>query len=213
MSDMRVKVQQDTLEAEGENTWTDQKGNKMGYPIIMDFYTQMAIEGRVYQVRAGTISLPATGDVLIITTAAEMCVDAASGTTVIPVFNNVSCEQAAGTLHEFAGKSVATASTVGDPFTPLNLLSGGAAATSTARVDESGGVTVTTELPTTTLRHWSFSQPIQAGAIDVTYDWQPRTPPVLVGPRCYYVQVASAGTAPEYYASFDYIELASTSVS
>ena len=213
MADPRYKVGHDTLEAAGEGTYVDLKANKLGYPILMDFYTQMAIEGRVYNVTAGTISLPATGDTLIITTAAEMCVDAASGTTVIPVFTNVSCEDALGTLHEFAGKSVATVSTVGTAFVPLNLLAGGAAAASTARVDETGGVTVTAELATTTLRHWSYSQPIVAGAITTTYDWQPRTPPVLVGPRCYYVQVASAGTPPEYYASFDYIELPTANVS
>ena len=49
MSDQRILVAQDSLAAAGENTWTPQKGNKMGFPILMDFYTQMAMEGRVFE--------------------------------------------------------------------------------------------------------------------------------------------------------------------
>jgi hypothetical protein len=213
MTDQRILVGHDTLAAAGENTWTPQKGNKMGFPILMDFYTQMAIEGRVYNVTAGTISEPLIGDVLIINQKAEMAVDAVSGTTIIPVFTNVSVNLGTGTLHEYAGKSVATVSSGGTAFVPLNLLSGGVAAVSTANVDAAGGVDVTAELATTTLRHWSFSQPIAMGAYTATYDWSPRCPPVLVGPRSYYVQIAATGTGPSYYASIDYIELLSTSVS
>ena len=212
MTDQRILVGHDTLAAAGENTWTPQKGNKMGFPILMDFYTQMAIEGRVFNITAGTISAPLVGDALIIDAKAEMAVDAVDGTTIIPVFTNVSINLGTGTLHEYAGKSVATVSSAGDPFTPLNLLSGGVAAVSTARVDAAGGITVTAELATTTLRHWSWSQPIAIGAYTATYDWSPRCPPVLVGPRCYYVQIA-ASSGPSYFASIDYIELLTTSIS
>ncbi len=212
MSDQRILVAQDSLAAAGENTWTPQKGNKMGFPILMDFYTQMALEGRVFNITAGTISVPLVGDALIIDGAAEMAVNAVSGTTIIPVFTNVSINLGTGTLHEYAGKSVATVSSGGTAFVPLNLLSGGVAAVSTAAVGAAGGVSVTAELATTTLRHWSWSQPIALGAYMSTYDWSPRCPPVLVGPRCYYVQIA-ASAGPSYFASIDYIELLSTSVS
>ena len=214
MADERIYVAHDTLKAEGEGNWTEKKGNKLGFAIAMDFYTQMAIEGRVFNVTAGTISVPLVGDVLIINQKAEMAVDCTLGTTIIPVFTNVSINASAGaTLHEYAGKSVATVSSAGDAFVPLNLKSDGVDAASTARVDAAGGVTVTAELATTTLRHWSWSQPIAAGAYATTYDWQPRTPPVLVGPRCYYVQIAAAGAGPGYFASIDYIELPTINVS
>lgn len=213
MTDQRILVAQDSLGAQSEQGWTPQKGNKMGFPILVDFYTQMAIEGRVFNVTAGTISIPLVGDVVLTDAKAEMAVDAVSGTTIIPVFTNVSVNLGTGTLHEYAGKSVATVSSAGDAFVPLNLLAGGVASVSSARVDATGGVTVTVELATTTLRHWSFSQPIAMGAYTATYDWSPRCPPVLVGPRSYYVQVAATSTGPSYYASIDYIELLSTSVS
>ncbi len=213
MSSPRILVGHDSLAAQGEGGWTPQKGNKMGFPILMDFYTQMAIEGRVYNVTAGTISVPLVGDQPLEDAKAEMAVDCTSGTTIIPVFTNVSVNLGTGTLHEYAGKSVATVSSGGTAFVPLNLLSGGVASISSARVDAAGGVTVTVELATTTLRHWSFSQPIAAGAWDATYEWSPRCPPVLVGPRSYYVQVTATGTGPSYYANIDFIELATTSVS
>ena len=218
MVDQRLYVAQDTVPAASENTWVPKEGNKMGYEIQKDFYTQMAIEGRCYQVKAGTVSTPAVGDIKIIATAAEMCVDAASGTTVIPVFANVSLNLAVEVLTEVAGKSVGAVSTVGAAFVPLPLLMGGSAATSTARVAETGsaavGVTVTTEASTTTLRHFAFGSPIQAGAWDTTYDWEPKAPPILSGASCFYIQVAADATAgPSYYAHFDYIELPTESIS
>jgi hypothetical protein len=206
-------VYQDSVGATGENTWGSARMNKMGFQVVTDFYTQMAIEGRVFQVRAGTISVPVVGDVVITDTAAEMCADAATGTTIIPVYTNISYNLAAGTLFENAGKSVATASSAGDAFVPLPLYSGGVAAACTARVDEEGSTTVTAELATTTLRHFSWSQPIAAGAYTTTYDWEPRSPPILNGPRCFYIQIAGTGTGPSYYASFDFIELPTTAVS
>ncbi len=217
MADLRGYVQQDSLGAGGENTWVAAKASKLGFQITMDFYTQMAMEGRVYQVRAGTISVPAVGDADITDTAAEMCADAVSGTTLIPVYCNVSYNLAAATLFEMAGKSVATVSTVGAAFVPLNLKSDGAAAASTARVAQTGsaavGVTVTAETAATTLRHFSMSQPIAAGAYTTTYDWEPKAPPVLPGPRCFYVQIAADTTGPSYFAHFDYIELPTANVS
>lgn len=213
MADQRIYVAQDRVDAAGENTWMAQKGNKLGYPIVIDFYTQMGIEGRIFQVKAGTISVPLVGDVVITDVKAEMCADAATGTTIIPVNTNFSLNLGTGTLHENAGKSVGAVSTAGTAFVPLPLLQGGAAAGSTARVAAAGGVTVSAEVSTTTRRHWSWSQPIAAGAYTTTYDWKPRTPPILVGPACYYVQMAATGTGPSYFATFDFIELPTTAVS
>lgn len=218
MVDQRIYVAQDTVPAASENTWVPKEGNKMGYEIQQDFYTQMAIEGRVFQVKAGTISVPGVGDIKITDTAAEMCVDVTSGTTVIPVFANVSLNLAVNVKTEVAGKSVGVVATVGAAFVPLPLLMGGSAAVSTARVAETGsaatGVTVEAELATTTLRHFSFDQPIQAGAWDATHDWEPKAPPVLSGASCFYIQVAADATAgPSYFAHFDFIELPTANIS
>ncbi len=217
MTNQRVLVQQDALGAAGENTWSAIKGNKMGFEIAIDFYTQMAMEGRVFQVRAGTISVPSVGDATLTDAVADMCVDAQKGLTIMPVYCNISYNLAAATLFEAAGKSVATLSTVGAIFLPLNLKSDGIAASTTARVAQTGsaaaGVAVTAETAATTLRHFSFSHPAAAGTYNTTYDWEPPSPPVLVGPRCFYIQISGDTTGPSYYAHFDYIELKTANIS
>ena len=185
----------------------------MGELVVTDFLQAAVMDGRGYNVRAGTISVPLVGDVVITDTKAEMAVDAAVGSTLMPCAVNISYNLAAGTLFEAAGKSVATVSSAGDAFIPLPLFSGGSDSVSSARVDAEGGVTVTAEVNTTTLQHFSWSQPIAAGAYSTTYDWQPRYAPVLNGARCFYVQIAGTGTGPSYFANADYLEFPTLMVS
>lgn len=189
-----------------------------GAQVIMDFYLKAVLDGHGYQVRAGTITTPLIGDVVITDTAAEYCVDtAAQNITIIPVYNNITIRLATGTLHEYAIKSVATASSAGTAFVPLPMKKGGSAAASTARVQAAGAVTVTAELATTTARHWEWSNPAAGftGALpgDQHQEWSPRTPPIIKGTSassatsfCLYVQVAATGTGPSYYAHMDYLE-------
>lgn len=181
-----------------------------GFQIVVDWYTYQLQKGRCFQIRAGTISVPLVGDVVITDTAAEMCVDApADNMTIIPIYCNISINLGTGTVHEYQGKSVATVSSSGTAFVPLPLKSDGGDAASTARVQAAGAVTVTAELATTTLRHFGRGGAIAHGAYLGDLEWEPRVPPQLIGPRCFYVQVAAAGTGPSYFASIDYIERAS----
>jgi len=209
---MGLRVVQNALAPFGESTFSGGLANRLGQQVVMDFYTHAVLAGAGYQVRAGTLSVPLVGDVLITDTAAEMCVDAAVGTVILPTSANINFNLAAATLFEVAGKSVATASTAGTAFVPLPLRSGGAAAVTTARVQAAGAVTVTAELATTTLRHFAWGHPIAAGAWPTIYDWKPPFSPVLVGPRCFYIQVAADTTGPSYYASFDYLEFPSATL-
>ena len=54
--------------------------NTMAHQVTMDWHQAMILDGRGFQVRAGTISVPFVGDVVITDTAAEMSVDCAAGT-------------------------------------------------------------------------------------------------------------------------------------
>lgn len=187
-----------------------------GAQVVMDFYTKLMMDGHAAQVRAGTVTTPLVGDVVITDTAAEYCVDPQAGMTLLPVYNNIAIRLSTGTLHEYAIKSVATASTAGTAFVPLPLLAGSSIST-TARVQAAGAVTVTTEAATTTIRHWAWSNPAAGftGALpgDQHQDWTPRPmPPVKstsASPRCLYVQIAATGTGPSYYASLDFFEVVS----
>lgn len=213
MTDLRVYVAQDTLEAAGEGTWVAAKASKMGYQVVMDWYTQMALEGRIYQVQAGTVTTPLTGDIDVTDTKAEMCADAATGYTIIPTCLRAILEShSGGTLSEITAKSAAAISTAGAVFVPLPLYTGGVAAATTARVAAAGGVTVAAELATTTRRHF-YNQMTAVSDGRVFADKEFRGGPVLAGPACFYVQVTAVTAGPVYFADFDYVELPTASVS
>lgn len=214
---MPLYVQQRSFGARFEGQPTGGLAARLGMQVIMDFYTWAVVSGAGYNVRHGTITTPEVGDVVITDAKAEMAVAAASGLTVLPIAANISFRLAAGTLFESAGKSVAASTmTGGTAFVPLPLRTAGpdggtaSAALASAMVGSAGGVTVAAELATTTRRHFSWSQPIAAGAWDTWYDWRPTAPPVLAGPACFYLQIAGTGTGPSYYASFDFLEFDST---
>ena len=208
-----------TPRAFGEGKYIDWKVSRRGEPCIIDFYTEMILEGRGYQVRAGTITTPSAADVAITDTAAEMCVDAGQGLAVIPVYLNISVRSGGtSTANEYALKTVDTVSSAGTVFAPLLLLgdTDGAAAVATARAQTAGSVTVTAELATTTRRLWSYSNPVAIGAGNEinTHEYDPRMPHLIANQACCYVQIASAvTTVPSYYASLDWIELLWTSIS
>jgi hypothetical protein len=207
MTDQRIYVAQDTVDAAGEGTWMAAKGSKMGFQVIQDFYTQMAIEGRIYQVRAGTIATPLISDVVVTDTAAEFAVDPATGYIALPVFEQFAVETDAATLANYTTKSAAGASSVAAAFVPLPLMTGGAACASTARVAAAaGGCTVPAELATTTKVHFYYCA-ATASLARPLIDWTPRTPPVIGAADVLYTQVASTGTACQYYAHLDFIEL------
>jgi len=209
-------VMQDSLATTAEGQFAPVKFSKRGDAIIIDWYTQMAIEGRSFNVRAGTITTPIVGDVVITDSAAEMCADAPTAlTTIMPCYLNIGIRLGTGTLHEYAAKSVGAISTAGTAFVPLNNLQGGSASVATARAQTAGAVSVAAELATTTRRHWNAANPVAVGAGNTltVFEWKPKAPPVLVGPACFYVQIAATTTGPSYYANFDFIELLTTAIS
>ena len=212
MTDMRVKVSQNSLGAGGEDTWVAAKGSRLGYQVTMDFYTQMAIEGRVYNNRSGTIAAPFVGDVPLADGVAEMSVDAASPTTIIPVYCSIGITLQPGTANMYKIQSVGAVSTGGDVVVLQNLLMGGIAATATARADAAGGVTVAAEVITTTRLHFAYGNGIIMGAYQSSCEWRPVSPPVLAGPASIYVQIGATGTGPSYFMGMDIIELPTANI-
>ncbi len=212
MAAIEVKVNQASPRAESEGVSAEVKGTKRAELCVMDWLTEMALEGRAFQVRAGTITTPVAGDIAITDGASEMCVDAASGLTIIPVYLNINLEAlGGGTLPECAAKSVGSASTAGTVFVPLPLFMGGIASQATARVQAVGEVLVGAELATTTRVH--FVNSVAAVADRILADVSFRVPPVLKGIACFYVQIAGVTAGPTYFAHFDYVELQTVTIS
>ncbi len=194
-------------------------GDPSGAEVMMDFYLKAMLDGRGFQIRSGTITTPLVGDSPITDTRCEYCADPPAGFMIMPVQQIISVRLSTGTLHEYATKSVATASSAGTAFVPLPLIPGGTACSTTARV-AAHAVTVTAELATTTRRHWSWANPAAGftGALpgDQHQEWTPRTPPPIRSTSatawCLYTQIAATGTGPTYYANLDFLEFVSQSI-
>jgi len=215
MSAFEVYVNTDSPRALTEGVNAPLKGTVRGESCVVDFYTEMALEGNAFQVRAGSISTPIVGDVVLTDTAAEMCFDCPNGVSGIPVYFAVAINLGTGTLHEYALKSVAAASSSGTAVTPLPLKLGGMGCRSTARAQTAGAVTVAAEVVTTTRALWHMANPkaVGAGHELTTHVYEPLLPHVIEGRGCCYAQIAATGTGPSYFASLDFIELTTKQIS
>ena len=208
MTDQRVYAKQQSVTRAGDNTWLSLRASRDGSPILFPWYFALAVEGKVYQVRLGTITAPLTGDVDITDTAAEAASEAAAGMTIIPLYANVDLEALGGTLPQACLKSVgALITTLGTQFIPLPLRIGGPPASGRAAVAAAGGVAVAAEVNTTTRvlasGHTSAIGDVQPNLMDQLFE----VPHVLVGPASVYLQVGTVTTGSAYFAFYDYAEL------
>jgi hypothetical protein len=212
-----------TLPDPGAESWQPVRISARGEVAVIDFYHKMAMEGRCYQVRAGTIATGLAADSTLTDTASQMCVDAASGLTIIPAELGVSIVSiATALLLSVKLKAVGAASTAGTAFVPLPMRQGGAGASSTARAMTDGGVTVAAEVATTTRvlfeaidNHTQTPTTALGHTAMVTnaaVSWQPRIPYIGDGVACVYLQVASTTAFNLHYAHLNYVELATASV-
>ncbi len=218
MSQLYAYVNDLTLQANAEGGAVGLQATKRGELRVTDFYTQMLLQGRMYQIRAGVIATGVAMDAVITDTAAEGSVDAAAGTAIIPVnfrlaFDNI----ATATTVKARVNAVGVVSSAGTAFVPLPLLQGGVAGVATARVANNGGVTVTAETVTTTRQLFAYSDvdtetpttgvgaeagpnaSITAAAARFNY--------VGKGAACVYVQLGATTAFPLYYFQLDYIEI------
>ena len=198
----------------GGNSSPPMRLTTMGELVTVEFLTAALLDGRGFQVRAGTIATGIAAQDVIADTAAEMTADAVAGTTILPVHFGIGIRGiATATTLQIAVKGVGAVSTGGTAFTPLPLKQDGAAAVSTARV-QAGACTVTAEAATTTRRLFEYENvdtqtptsalgntdraTIAAQAADLRY--------IGVGPACVYVQVAATTAFCLYFATLDYLE-------
>ncbi len=212
---MQVYVSSESPLAIGEENLANAKGSKRGELCVVDFYTQMALEGRVFQIRAGSVSAPVVGDVVITDQVGEMAVEAPGGMTILPTYFNGALNLAAATLFEACVKSRPwTVAVTGTAQTPLNLFIGGAESMCKGYVAAAGGVDVGANEDLALDRlHYSWAQPIAAGAYTTSFEWKPLAPPPIAGRSILYVQIAGDTTGPSYYAVLEYIELPTINLS
>jgi hypothetical protein len=210
MADIRAYAKAQNVAYATDNTWKNLRATRDGAPVVAPWLAQLVIEGKAYQVRLGTIATALTSDVLITNTFAESAAEAATGFTIMPLRLNVDIAALGGTLPQVCFKSVgALITTLGAAFVPLNLKIGGPAASGRAAVSAAGGVTVASEVLTTTRIIFAATQAVAANNyLNVDF----ALPPVLVGPASCYLQVGSVTTGSEYFGNYDFAEFVGTEV-
>ena len=213
MTDERVYAKHLGAPRATDDTWVALRATRDGAPIVLPWHAALAIEGKCYQVRLGTITTPLTGDIDITDATAEAAAEAAAGNTIIPLAVNVQLETLGTTLPQAALKSVgAVITTLGTAFVPLNLRIGGPAASGRAAVAAAGGVAVAAEVATTTRILAAGIATAIASAQPTFLDEQFDVPHILVGPASVYLQVAAVTAGPTYFAFFNYAELLTTDI-
>ncbi len=191
-------------EGDDSRTWLDSSGATVG----MDFLTKNILDGRGYQVRLGALTTFNESDIEITTVAAEMSADSVTGLVLMPAhFTCIMESLSGGTLPDTRVMMTATASTGGDPFTPLPLLTGGAVAASSARADPAGGVTVVDDATTTT--RLLYGTVIAAiGNFEIDKDLLGRG--VVSGAGNIYVVQGTVSAGVEAFLALSYLEFTSS---
>ena len=205
----------------GKESWQPSRQTARGEQRIIAFLEEMLQEGRGYQVRLGTITTPVAVDSVMTNSAAELCYDALAGLTIIPVGLGVAARQLA-TANTFgvALKGVGEVSSAGTAFVPLPLLQGGDGASGSARAANDGGVTVTAELATTTVRIFEYEDTRTQTPTDADVDLGTATVAAQTaklnyvgkGPACIYLQIAATSAFPLTHSHLDVLELLSVSI-
>ena len=83
------KVRQNTYESYPEGTERELRVNRRGELVVMDFWTQLALDGRLFHMQIGTEDAPVASTASIDDAMVWALVDGATGTTYIPCFVDV----------------------------------------------------------------------------------------------------------------------------
>jgi len=211
VEEIKGYVQQDSIRVLGDATEAPLKLSRRGELCVVDFFTQMALEKRGFEMRCGVDEATETGDDPVTTLQAEMCVDAWSGMTLIPCYFVGFLSTATGTVHEIGLKAHGVNSTAGTAIAPNPLWKGSnVASVAVGQLNDAGGVVVADDAVTDTNCLFEWGGSIAAGAYQVCWEYAPLMPAMCAGPVCIYVQVGSTsggGAAPEYQCALHWIEM------
>ncbi len=210
--------------------------NRRAETVVIDFYTQMVFDGRMFAVQIGTVD--SAGGVNSTGTAPSDQVvwaltDAANGITIIPVEAQVAVETwTTATLINFmleADMGKVRFSTVGGggAFTPLNMRGDSPrAAFSTSYVNLAAGAGVNAAAKSTIGgkdgSHEFYQNAIEVNvgdeadaAADAGMTWRAKdagNPPVIVGPGSFLFHLAVATSDLTATGHYHFVELPSESV-
>ena len=86
---MTVRVQQGTYLATNNNSSADARANRRGELVVIDFWTQLVLDGRVFHIQLGTEDAPINSTTGIDDTTVWALADNPVGITMLPAFAQV----------------------------------------------------------------------------------------------------------------------------
>jgi hypothetical protein len=119
------KVGQNTYEDYNEGQLHEMRINRRGELVVVDFWTQLVLDGRIFHMQVGTESAPVNATTTVADTLVWMLVDGAAGTTFLPALYEVDMNVLSNaTLPEAyleLDRAKVRYSTGGTAFVPENL--------------------------------------------------------------------------------------------
>ena len=213
---MRGVVSQDAYVGVAEQGYPAVRMNPRGELIVPDWMTQLALDGRVFNISNVTIETVALGSTSFVDTDPFLLIDVPSGTTIIPL--EVSLFQG-GTV---AGGIITVIITTDDG---LRFSSGGTLITSinmrkddpiassvSAYVGDATAIVAAANVDADTLYVVRFQEDVTSPTTTEMCFWSARThiPPVLIGPASLLVHAFAATTAPGLFWSVKWAEFATS---
>ena len=230
------RVRQNSYENYPESQDRPFRINRRAETVVIDFYTQMVFDGRMFAVQIGTVDaaggVNSTGAAPADTVVWALT-DAATGTTIIPVEAQVAVETwTTALLVNFMleadmGKVRFSAVGGGGAFTALNMRGDSPrAAASTSFVNLTTGAGVTAAAKSTiggkdgSHEFYQFASEVNIGdeadaAPNAGLTWRAKAagnPPVIVGPGSFLFHLASASADITATGHYHFIELPTESV-
>jgi len=183
----------------------------------MPWLTAMALEGRVFNSAQASPDTKLTGSVNYDATHPGLCFVAPAGIVMIPIHLDVHAEDMTGTDNHVMvvvdnGNLYASGGTASAAVTNLRTDTPIPSAV-TKYYNSDSAITITDPGAGETIL-WQYFDAFADATTSPPFiaEWNPRVPPVLVGPATFMVYIYSATTALEYGFSLQWVELAKNAV-
>jgi hypothetical protein len=191
--------------SEGE-MWLGRDGSVVG----MDWFTAMALEGRVFNAALATPDTTMTGETAYDPTHPSIVIDVPEGVAFMPVHVDICYEDAYTDSYIVLGaEDIATYSAGGTAISACNNLRTDSPHSSAVTSKYAGDSQITATDPGPSERTLfsyvnAFADATTSPPMQVV--WEPKTPPVLVGPASFYAY-CYGNTGPEFSFSVQWVEL------
>jgi len=207
-----ISPMRETCDVESGQAWFSRDGST----ITMDWYTAMALEGRVFNVALAVPDTVQTGEDAYDPTHPSILLDVPDGSVFIPVHVDICYEDASSTDNYIiiGCEDICTYVSGGTAVSACNNLRTDNPYASAITAKYTGDSQLTATDPGVTERILfsyvnAFLDATTSPPMQVI--WEPKSPPILVGPASFFAYCYGAA-APEFSFSIQWVELPKSAV-